>query len=177
MDREKFEQELAQFPLMQYAFIRTDELLFSENVRHICETECPMYGTTWACPPAVGPVAECRERCLAYDEALLITTVAEVTDIEDMPETLATRSAHEEIARDVRDCLKKYVSEVKVLSTEACAICEECAYPAAPCRFPDKMFPCVESYGIVVPDIAEKCGISFLNGGNIVTWFSILLYR
>ena len=177
MDREKLEQELAAFPLMQYEFIGTDELLFSENVRHICEAECPMYGTTWACPPAVGTVAECRARCMEYKQALLITTVAEVTDIENMTETLATRSAHEEIARQVQDCLRKYVSDVKVLSTEACAICEVCAYPDAPCRFPDKMFPCVESYGIVVTDIAEKYGISFLNGGNIVTWFSILLYK
>ena len=38
------------------------------------------------------------------------------------------------------------------------------------------MFPCVESYGIVATDLAEKCGIEFFDG-NLVTWFSILFYR
>ena len=62
------------------------------------------------------------------------------------------------------------------LSTESCAICEDCAYPAAPCRHPDKMFPCVESQGILVTELCEKYGMEFFNG-NIVTWVSLILYR
>ena len=61
-------------------------------------------------------------------------------------------------------------------STEACTICEDCAYPDAPCRFPDMMYPCVESHAILVTDLAEKYGIEFLSG-NVVTWFSILFYK
>jgi len=61
MDRIWLEEKLAEFPLYQYEFIHTDELMFSERVRYICETECPMYNTTWACPPAVGTVEECRQ--------------------------------------------------------------------------------------------------------------------
>ena len=57
------------------------------------------------------------------------------------------------------------------------AICEHCAYPDAPCRHPDKMFPCIESYGILVTDLAEKYQITFMNGGNVVTWFSLILYE
>ena len=63
------------------------------------------------------------------------------------------------------------------LSTESCAIGKKCAYPDAPCRHPDRMFPCVESYGILVTDLAEKSGISFMNGAGVVTWFSLILYR
>ena len=62
------------------------------------------------------------------------------------------------------------------LSTEACAICEHCAYPDAPCRHPELMFPCVESHGIIVTALAGKEGIDFY-GGNLVTWFSLLLFR
>ena len=65
---------------------------------------------------------------------------------------------------------------MQVLSTESCAICEKCAYPDAPCRHPDRMFPCVESYGIVATALAERNGIEFYNG-NLVTWFSVLCYR
>ena len=39
------------------------------------------------------------------------------------------------------------------------------------------MFPCVESHGILIIDTAEKYGIDFQAGGNIVTWFSLILYR
>ena len=31
--------------------------------------------------------------------------------------------------------------------------------------------------GIVISELAEKHGIAFLYGGNIVTWFSLILYN
>ena len=176
LNKKLIEEQLAQMPIFQYAFLSSGDLVFSERVRHICKTECPMYGKSWACPPAVGTVDECREECLAYPEFLVISTVNEVSDIENMEDTLATRKEHEEITAHAADLLKEQGCEVKVLSTEACALCTQCTYPNAPCRCPEKMFPCVESQGILVTDIAEKCGIEFFNG-NIVTWFSVLLYR
>ena len=176
LDRELLESQLAELPLLQYEFIDAPELVFSERIRHICETECPMYGKSWACPPGVGTVEECRERCLSFDKALMITTVTEVSDIADIEETLATRGPHEEITREVRDLFAAQGIMTFVLSTEACAHCAECTYPDAPCRFPEKMFPCVESHGIIVTDIAEKHGIEFMNG-NLVTWFSLIFYR
>ena len=39
------------------------------------------------------------------------------------------------------------------------------------------MFPCVESHGIVVTDLAEKTGVDFYAEGNLVTWFSLIFYR
>ena len=176
LNRELLENELAELPLFQYEFIHTDELMFSDNVRYICRTECPMYGKTWACPPGVGEVEECRRRCMEFSEALMITTVTEVDDIANIEETLATRAAHEAITRQVRDMIAAQGCRTFVLSTEACAHCEKCSYPDAPCRHPDYMFPCVESHGIVVTDIAEKHDITFMNG-NIVTWFSLLFYE
>ena len=176
MDKEKLEQQLAQLPLYQYAFIRTEELVFTERVRKICEMECPMYGKTWACPPAVGSVEDCKKRCLAYPEALVITTITEVSDIANLQETLDTRSPHEAVTREAAAFVKEQAAEVMVLSTEACAICEQCAYPDGPCRHADKMYPCVESHGILATEIAEKYGIDFFDG-NIVTWFSIIFYR
>lgn len=177
MDRERLEAQLAELPLYQYEFIDTSELVFSERVRHVCRTECPMYGKSWACPPAVGDVETCKARCLAFDKALMISTITEVGDIANIEETLATRASHEEITRQVHAMVRDQVRDTMVLSTEACAICEQCAYPDGPCRFPERMYPCVESHGILVTDLAERYGIDFLAGGNIVTWFSLILYR
>lgn len=177
MDREALESKLCELPLYQYTFIKTEDLVFSDRVRYICRTECPMYGKSWACPPAVGEVGECQARCLSYPDGLMISTITEVQDIANIEETLATRAPHEEITRQVLALVKEQVRDTMVLSTEACAICEHCAYPDAPCRFPDRMFPCVESHGILVTEMAEKCGIEFIAGGNIVTWFSLILFR
>lgn len=176
MDRERLEQELAQLPLFQYAFMRSEELLFTDRVRHICETECPRYGSSWACPPAVGTVEECREKCLSYPDFLMISTVTEISDIANMEEALATRGEHEALTHEVTALLQQQGCETMALSSESCALCETCAYPHGSCRHPEKMYPCVESYGILVTEIAEKYGMEFFNG-NIVTWFSLIFFR
>ncbi len=176
MDRAALEAELAKLPILQYEFIRTGDLVFSDRVRRVCEAECPMYGRTWACPPGVGSVEDCAARCMRYPEALLLTTAAEVRDIADMTETLATRGEHERVTRKAEEALRAQGLETFVLSSEACSRCEQCTYPDAPCRFPDELYPCIESHAVVVTDIAEKLGIEFLSG-NAVTWFSILFYR
>ena len=177
LDRARLEEQLRALPIMQYEFFHTAELTFTPRVRTVCETDCPRYGTSWACPPAVGTVEACMARCLRYPHALLLTTMNEVEDITNLEGTLATRAPHEEITRQVNLLLRAQGLETYPLSTESCAVCEECAYPEGPCRFPGRMFPCIESHGILITGAAEKFGIAFQAGGNIVTWFSLILYR
>lgn len=175
-NREAVEAELAQLPLLQYAFAKPEELVFTERVRHVCEAECPMYGKTWACPPAVGTVEACREKCLGYEGVLILSTVTEVSDISNLEETLATRGGHEAVTHQAEAILQAQGLETMGLSTEACAICPQCAYPDGPCRHPEKMYPCVESHGILVTEVAERLGLEFFNG-NLVTWFSLVFFR
>ncbi len=177
MNKEQLEAQLAEFPICEYTFINIEDLDFPERVRYICEHECPQYGKSWSCPPAVGTVEECKARCQKFEGGFLFTTVAEVSDMLNMPEMLATRMEHEEITRQVRDLFQEQCEELQVLSTESCAVCETCAYPDGPCRHPEKMFPCIESYSILVTDLSERYGITYLNGSNVVTWFSLILYR
>ena len=114
---------------------------------------------------------------MGFREGLMIATITEVSDIANIRETLETRAPHEEITRQVLEIVKQQASRTLTLSTEACAHCARCAYPDAPCRHPDRMFPCVESHGILVTDLAERHGIDFLAGNNLVTWFSLILYE
>ena len=177
MDLGKLENRLAELPLLGYFFIDPKTLEFSDRVRWICRQECPMYGKTWACPPAVGSVADCRCKCLDYENCLLIATVTEVRDIADINETLATRPGHEAITNEVGALLEEQGIRPYILSTEACAICERCAYlDGKPCRHPEKMHPCVESHGINLIPTLEENGIEFQFGGNVVTWVSLLFY-
>ena len=177
MNRELLEQKLSELPLYIYDYVRFEELEFNDRIRWICEHECPMYGKSWACPPAVGSVKECQRKCLHYENCLLISTIVEVEDITNIEETLATRPEHEEITNQVRDIFREQGVEPYVLSTEACTLCDHCAYlDGQPCRFPEKMHPCVESHGINVVPMLESRGLQFQFGANVVTWISLLFY-
>lgn len=177
MDRQKLEKQLAQLPLLEYFFLDPEKLEFSQRVRMVCRQECPRYGKTWACPPAVGSVEECRCRCLRYGNCLMIATATEVSSVSNMQEALDTRAGHEEITNEVGALLREQGIEPYMLSTEACGICERCAYlDGEPCRHPEKMHPCVESHGINLIPVLEENGMEFQFGGNVVTWVSLLFY-
>ena len=177
MDRELLEAKLAELPLYVYHFLTPEELEFSDRIRWICQNECPMYAKTWACPPGVGSVTLCKAKCLQHENCLLISTITEVEDIANIEQTLATRHDHEEVTNQVEALLRQHGQKPYVLSTEACAICERCAYlDGQPCRYPEKMHPCVESHGINIIPALEELGIEFQYGENIVTWVSLLFY-
>ena len=177
IDREKLEAQLSELPLYTYFYLSPGALDFSDRVRYICSAECPMYGKTWACPPAVGAVENCKARCLTYENCLLIGTITEVYDIADLNATLATRPEHEAITEQVRAFFREQDCEPYILSTEACALCERCAYlDGENCRYPDKMHPCVESHGINIIPTLEENGLPFQYGENVVTWYSLLFF-
>ena len=177
MNRELLEQRLSELPLYIYDFIDPSELEFSDRIRWICEHECPMYGQSWACPPGVGCMADCRKKCGGYENCLMISTIVEVADIANLEETLATRPEHEEITNQVGAIMEEMGVKPYILSTEACAICERCAIlDGEKCRHPERMHPCVESHGINIVPVLEECGLEFQFGQNVVTWVSLLFY-
>ena len=178
MDREKLEQQLAEFPLYAYFYIKPEELEFSSRIRWICENECPRYGKTWACPPGVGTVEECTQKCMGYQHCLVLGTITETDDISNMEETLATRPAHEKITNQVRDLMREQGVEPYILSTEACDACDRCAIlDGMPCRLPGRMHPCLESHGINVIPMLENHGLEFQYGGDVITWYSLLFFN
>ena len=177
MNKELLTEKLAELPLYTFDFIDPAKLEFSDRIRWICQHECPMYDHSWACPPAVGTVTECAGKCGRYKNCLMISTITEVADIANIEETLATRPEHEAITNQVRDLFREMGIEPYVLSTEACAECDRCAWlDGQPCRFPDWMHPCVESHGINLLPLLEELGVAFQYGENVVTWFSLLFF-
>lgn len=175
--KRKIESQLLELPLMQYEWLTPQELTFKEEVRTICRQECPMYGKSWSCPPAVGTVEECKGDSLAYEGVFLFTTIAEVRDIANLPETLDTRFAHEKITRQIGEIFQKEGRKIKLLSSESCAVCESCAYTEGKkCRHPEFMIPCIESQGILVTELAERYEIPFLTDMTTVQWFGLVLF-
>ena len=106
------------------------------------------------------------------------SSVAEVSDLMNMEEMLATRDAHEELTTKVAEYLKGEGFCTFTLSTESCDICKECAYlKGEPCRHPERMHPCLESHGVVVSEIVEQKQMEYNLGGNTILWFSMVLFR
>ena len=106
LNTEKFEDFIAEYPIYEYRLLDTKELSVAERVRIVCKQECERYGTTWACPPAVGTLKECEARIHSYDRAVFFSSVAEVSDLMNMEEMLATRDAHEELTKKVAEYMK-----------------------------------------------------------------------
>ena len=127
MDKTILEAGLSQLPLYTYDFIDPEKLEFSDRIRWICRHECPMYGQSWACPPAVGRVSECEIRCRGSKNCLRTSPITEVSDMPNSEQTLATRPEHEAVTNQVRDLMRELGVEPYVLSTEACAECSRCA--------------------------------------------------
>lgn len=178
MDREKLEQQLAELPLYVYFYFDPNSLEFSERIRWICQNECPMYGKSWACPPGVGEVSACAEKCRSYKNCLVVGTITETEDIADIEASLRTRPEHEAITNQVRELFRQQGVEPYILSTEACAVCERCAIlDGESCRKPERMHPCVESHGINLIPILEENGLEFQYGDNIITWYSLLFFN
>ncbi|MBR2528174.1 MAG: DUF2284 domain-containing protein [Blautia sp.] len=178
VDQDKFEEFIAQYPVFEYRLIDPKPLRTARRVRIICEKECQRYHSSWACPPAVGTLEECEAKVHSYDQAVIFSSVAEVRDILDFEAVLATRREHEKLTDSVAGFFAGEGFETFTLSTESCDICPRCSWlDGEPCRFPQRMHPCIESYGLVVSEIVESEKMEYDLGGNSILWFSLILLR
>ncbi|MCC5908914.1 MAG: DUF2284 domain-containing protein [Clostridiaceae bacterium] len=176
MTKEEIEKKITKYPILEYAFFDTSELSFDANVRTICGNKCPQYGKSWSCPPAVGTLDECKARCTKYKNAFIFSTISEVNDIYNMDEMLSARDEHIQIVNKINNNIFNKYEDVLILTAESCSICQNCSYPSELCKYPEKMYPCIESQTILVTEICENHKISFFNGSNTVTWFCLILY-
>lgn len=157
--------------------IPTEKLSFHEEVRKICEeNQCRCYGTTWACPPAVGSLEDCRERVLKFKFLHLFSKVYVVEDFLDMSSMLEAMKDFKNTARMLDKKIRGTLGPGQILSNESCDRCKTCTYPNGPCRFPDELHHSIEGYGFYVSELAELAGIKYMNGANTVTFFGGVLY-
>lgn len=162
----------------QCGLIAPAQIPFSPEVRTLCEGNvCRNYGTTWACPPAVGTFETCKAKCLSYRNALVFNQVFPLEDSFDFEGMRAGHAAFKETCDKLYALIKPQAGDFLLLSNEGCRRCEKCAYPDAPCRFPELLFPSVEGFGILVAGLAEAAGVHYINGPDTVTYFGVLLYN
>ena len=78
--------------LTEIGVIDLATLKHEEWVRTLCEENlCGNYNASWACPPAVGSLEDCAERCRGFDRMLLfdkVYTLRDSYDLEGMDEAM-----------------------------------------------------------------------------------------
>ena len=173
-----FDEILRASGVTEYGVVDPKNVEFTEEVRKYCEDNtCRQYGATWACPPAVGTVDECRARAQNYGRMLLFSVKYDIEDSLDFEGMKRGMMAFKDVADSVDDGLKTVLTDYLVLGNEGCGKCQKCTYPDAPCRFPDKVHGSIEGYGIFVFKLAEQSGVKYNNGENTITYFGAVLYN
>lgn len=177
MTHAEIEDFITQFPLYQYAFASPRDLTFDDKTRIYCKHECPKYGSSWSCPPAIGKIPQCQDRCMQYSEVLFFSSVTEVSDINNPEEKAKTKATHEKMTRIIEDHLRGNGLLTYTLTSDKCSICTKCGFPKEKCRHQEDMHPCIESHGIVTADLAELCNMDYYMGENLLLWFTMIFYR
>lgn len=161
----------------EYGLIRTEVLRFYPEVRRICEgNSCGSYSKTWACPPAVGALDECRERVGKYMNMFLFSRKFDLEDSFDFEGMHQGMVDFKETVDRLAERVKPVLPGALILSNEGCGRCKKCTYPDAPCRFPDKLYPSIEGFGFIVSELAKQAGIRYNNGPDTVTFFGAVLF-
>lgn len=158
--------------------IPMERLVFHPEIRAICEeNSCRNYGRSWACPPAVGTLEECRERCLGYGHFLLVSRAYPLEDSWDFE---GMGRAHRDFQRQMDDlgealAVPEGEASPLLLSNEGCIRCSDCTWPHAPCRFPDKLHPSLEGFGFVVSELAKEAGVPYRMESGVIYFGAVLL--
>jgi predicted metal-binding protein len=177
MELEEFKELTARAGLTDCGIVDARSVGFSQEVRKMCEQNtCRMYGKTWACPPAVGTVGECRDRCLRFRRLLVFSGRYPLEDSFDYEGMMAAMADFKVKARALEAWVKPRLSSYLMLANEGCGICGSCTYPGAPCRFPDRMHGSIEAYGIFVSEVAAAAGVEYNNGPDTVTYFGGIFF-
>lgn len=174
----KITEIAVQSNLPESGYIDVANLKYYPEVRAICEgNTCRNYAASWACPPAVGTMAECMERVKQYDKMLLFSQKNALEDSFDFEGMAEGFLRFKQSVDAFQQNLNGILSDFLLLSNEGCGRCAECTYPTAPCRFPRLLHHSLEGYGFMVNELAAEAGIPYNNGRNTVTFFGALLFK
>ena len=161
------------------AVIDVAAIPFKRDFRKACEINaCGMYGRCWTCPPDVGDIDELILIASAKQYALVYQTIGELEDSYDFEGMQAAGAIHSNIAHSLRDDLIDKLPGLLPLGAGGCHLCDICTKMTnEPCRFPARAMASVESYGIAVSELAQLCGMKYINGENTVTYFCAFLFN
>lgn len=160
--------------------VKVCDIPFNPEFRQLCEmNSCGKYGRSWMCPPDVGDVAALIEEVKGFDYALVYQTINPLEDSFDIEGMLEAGEKQNKLAEYINGKIANFgFSKVLHLGAGGCRICQRCAkMDNEPCVYPDKAMSSLEAYGINVSELAQICGMKYINGQNTVTYFGALFFN
>ena len=112
-----------------------------------------------------------------YNDVLVFSTVSRIRDITSKEARHDSLKDHEQLTTIIESRLKELGFEMLTLTSDACAVCQKCTFPHEYCKFPESMHPCIESYGIVISELAERACMDYDMGERLYIWFSIVFFK
>ena len=146
-----------------------------QEVRHMCANGCHQYNKRWSCPPGCGELTALRQLIQPYTKAILVQTVGQLEDAFDGEAMIETEQQHKEQLLNLQQELLKHHPKLLTLGAGCCTLCEECSYPDAPCRLPQKKIVPMEAYGLLVADVCKQNGLRYGYGESTITYTSCFL--
>ena len=145
-----------------------------DEIRAICGNGmCQNYGTNWLCPPGAPSTDECRATVSSYSGAFVLLSKKAIDENCDFE-----REMREHNAKIYAFCelLKGVSSERLILSTGACELCSECAYPEK-CRHPDRHRESLCAFGIDAGELCAAFGIDYRFVRNELNLVGVVLVK
>ena len=160
------------------AVIAVSKIPFRREFRAACrQNTCGKFGRCWMCPPDVGDIDEMIAHAKTRRLAFVFQTVTELEDSFDFEGMQAAAIRHNKLLRSLTRKAKKLIQNPIKMGAGACHVCNKCTkIDEKPCRHPDKATTSMESYGVSVSELAELCGLKYINGPNTVTYFGAILF-
>jgi predicted metal-binding protein len=159
-----------------YTPLDISTLEFLQEIREsCCASKCKNYDTSWSCPPAVSSLEDIRERVKEFSTGILVQTVGEIEDSFDWSGIIKTEARHKENFGRMRDLLEKESDMFFAMGAGKCRICEICAYPDNPCRYPNKMEVSMEACGLFVTKVCTDNNLAYNYGTDKIAFTSCFL--
>jgi len=104
-----------------------------------------------------------------------VQTVGQMEDSFDVETMMETAANHKKNFDALWDELRKEYPGLMAMGTGGCSRCQKCAYPDAPCRFPDKLSHPMEGLGMIVSDVCKANGVKYYYGPGTLTYTGCVL--
>ena len=153
-----------------------DAFVTREEVREMCIADrCKSYGKSWSCPPAAGTIEDAEARMRRYRSGIIVQTSGETEGEFDMQGIRRLYEFHTRSFDTFVRQLRTIYPACMPMGAGACARCRKCTYPDRPCRYPDRLYPAMEAYGLLVSDVCIRSGLKYNYGENTMTFTSCVL--
>ena len=117
-----------------------------------------------------------ERRARRHSHCVLVQTVARLDGDFDAEGIRAAEALHKRrfdtLARQVKLATG---GECMPMGAGSCTRCAKCTYPDRPCRYPDKLWPSMEAYGLLVSDACRSAGLEYYHGPGTIPYSSCIL--